>query len=69
MIFIREGAGYFGKQKSFKNQRQPAAEIGVLPIANYIIIYYFSQVLHFLTYSIRFFGTFPSKYALDNIDR
>ena len=60
------GAGYFGKRKSrekwsekrksFQNQRQPAAEIGALPVENSIIIYCFSQVLHFLTDSIRYFG-------------
>ena len=56
-------------QKLFKNQRQPAAEIGVLLIENSIISYCFSQVLHFPTDSILYFAIFLSKYALNNIDR
>ena len=78
-MFVGGGAGYFGKRKSrekwsekrksFQNQRQPAAEIGALPVENSIIIYCLSQALHFLTDSMRYFAIFSSKYALFNIDR
>ena len=73
------GAGYFGKRKSrekwsekrksSQNQRQPATEIEAMPVENSIVIYCFSQVLHFLTDSIRYFAIFSSTYALFNIDK
>ena len=64
------GAAYFGKRKSrekwsgkrksFQNHQQPATEIGALPVENSTIIYCISQVLHFLTESVRYFAIFLS---------
>ena len=80
MLFLKGGvAGCFGtrkprekwaeKRKSFQSQRLPAAEIGALPVKNSITIDCFSQVLHYLTNSIRYFAIFSSKYALFNNDK
>ena len=62
--YFRKGKSrvkWLEKRKSFKNQRQPAAEIGILQVENSIIIYCFSQILHFLTDLIRYFAIFSSK--------
>ena len=46
------GAAYFGKRKSFKNQWQPAAEIGALPVEKSIIIFCFLK--YYISLKIQF---------------
>ena len=49
------------KRKSFKNQQQQATDIGVLPNGNALVVYCYSQILHFLTDSKRDFAILSSN--------
>ena len=50
-------------------QKQAAAEIGISPIENSIIIFYFSQVYISFQTQLGIFLFFSSKFAPNNIDR